>query len=57
MIIWKTIIKNKPKRIESKSPSTEWDEFLSPLIQTIRELQRQLNIQEGDLNLKMNVKD
>ncbi|MFX0209911.1 MAG: hypothetical protein ACFFDT_28280 [Candidatus Hodarchaeota archaeon] len=47
-----TYWKLEKKMIESKNPTVEWDEFLAPLIRTIKELEKQLNIQDGDLTLK-----
>lgn len=54
MVIHQWIIysKHKKKKKESQNPPIEWREFLEPLIRTIRELQKQLNIQEEDRNTK-----
>lgn len=47
IMIWKLIIRKKAIRIPSQNPSSEYQ-----LIKIIRELQKLLNIQDGDISIK-----
>ena len=50
MVILKLMVKQKPIRVKSQDPNTTM--IIFHLVQVIRKLQKQLNIQEEDRNTK-----